>query len=393
VDWRPLFEAAGLELSAFSPANPEWRARGDADQRFAWTGALPGVPNTNARVEAASQGGRPMFFSVIAPWTAPTRMASSVRVQRLSARLITLLAAVVGFALLAGAALLARRNLRSGRGDRRGAFRTGAIVFVCQALSGAIRARHFGDLNLEYFRIDSVVVLSLASGMIAWLSYIALEPYVRRFWPELLIGWTRLMSGRIRDPLVGRDFLIGTAAGMIAAFLISLLTVVPRLLHRDATALLPSSMLLLGSRYAIASALGVVMPAYNNAIQCLAVAVFLRILVKRPWLVFSLSMVLILPVAMNNIFTGENAALQMPIFLGGVAMMFIILLRFGLLALVVAFLTMHLWQVFPLTLTMGRPYAGTSIVLMLGIAALSGYGYYASRGDEPLFGKDLLEQS
>ena len=35
--------------------------------------------------------------------------------------------------------------------------------------------------------------------------------------------------------------------------------------------------------------------------------------------------------------------------------------------------------------------AATSAVLMLGIAALSAYGFYASRGDEPLFGRVLLD--
>ena len=31
---------------------------------------------------------------------------------------------------------------------------------------------------------------------------------------ETLISWTRLLSGRVRDPLVGRDILIGVLAGV-----------------------------------------------------------------------------------------------------------------------------------------------------------------------------------
>jgi hypothetical protein len=63
-----------------------------------------------------------------------------------------------------------------------------------------------------------------------WLFYIALEPYVRRFWPQLLIGWTRLISGHMRDPLVGRDVLVGVAAGTIAAFLIAWRELAPHVL-------------------------------------------------------------------------------------------------------------------------------------------------------------------
>jgi hypothetical protein len=196
----------------------------------------------------------------------------------------------------------------------------------------------------------------------------------------------------VRDPLVGRDFLVGAAFGTIAAFLISMLEYLPRLLHRETTALLPASVFLLGGRYAVASAIGVIVPAFNDAIQCLAVAVLLRMFVKRIWLVFTLSMLLTLPVAMTNLFTGVNAALQIPIFVAGVALMFTILLNFGLLALVVAFLTMLLGTVFPMTLNLARPYAASSVLLMLGIVGLSVYGYYAARGDEPIFGRDLLEQ-
>src|SRR6185436_19149685 len=31
----------------------------------------------------------------------------------------------------------------------------------------------------------------------------------RRFWPDGLLGWSRLLSGRVRDPRIGREILIG----------------------------------------------------------------------------------------------------------------------------------------------------------------------------------------
>jgi hypothetical protein len=54
-----------------------------------------------------------------------------------------------------------------------------------------------------------------AAGMALgfWVLYLALEPFARRRWPEMLISWTRALSGRWRDPLVGRDLLIGTVMG------------------------------------------------------------------------------------------------------------------------------------------------------------------------------------
>ena len=84
------------------------------------------VPDVTARIEAAGYRGRAIFFSVIPPWTRPARMSDEAP-TRIS-RAFSAGAVVVAFSLLAAAALLARRNLRSGRGDRRGAFRTAAVM-------------------------------------------------------------------------------------------------------------------------------------------------------------------------------------------------------------------------------------------------------------------------
>jgi len=43
---------------------------------------------------------------------------------------------------------------------------------------------------------------------------VALEPYVRRTWPEMLISWSRLLAGGWKDPLVGRDALVGVLFGV-----------------------------------------------------------------------------------------------------------------------------------------------------------------------------------
>ena len=48
---------------------------------------------------------------------------------------------------------------------------------------------------------------------ILWMLYLALEPYGRRFWPDGLLGWTRLLSGHVRDPRIGREILIGCVFG------------------------------------------------------------------------------------------------------------------------------------------------------------------------------------
>ena len=72
--WGTLFEAAGLSMSAFAGATPQWAPPDYADTRAAWTGPHPTLADVTLRVEGAAYRGKPVFFDVIGPWTDPERM-------------------------------------------------------------------------------------------------------------------------------------------------------------------------------------------------------------------------------------------------------------------------------------------------------------------------------
>jgi hypothetical protein len=63
----------------------------------------------------------------------------------------------------------------------------------------------------------TVAVIGLGHAVYLFLTavafYAALEPVVRKRWPWRLVGWNRLLAGRVRDPLVARDVLVGLAVG------------------------------------------------------------------------------------------------------------------------------------------------------------------------------------
>ena len=259
-----------------------------------------------------------------------------------------------------------------------------SAILLCAGF--ILRSRVFTELSVVYERLGLILSLSLYNTANIWLFYIALEPYVRRFWPQLLIGWTRLISGRTRDPLVGREVLVGVAAGTVGAFLIESRQLVPHLFGlRPVMTDLTGILILLGPRHVIAVALQTVRRALGIAIQIVGIVVLLKILVRRTWLVLLLSAVVVLPIAMNGTFAGEELALELTISTLGIALGLAVLLRFGLLALVVMFYAVLLIEAFPLSANFSRPYAGISLGLIATIAALSVFGFVASRGDEPLF--------
>lgn len=115
-------------------------------------------------------------------------------------------------------ALLARRNLGLGRGDRKLAFRLAGFFFAMTILHWFFGAHHVPEgSQLEIF-FGALYRGFFAFGL-AWLFYIALEPYARRLWPRSMISWVRLLDGRFRDPLVGRDVLMGCVFGIVGGLI------------------------------------------------------------------------------------------------------------------------------------------------------------------------------
>ena len=67
-------------------------------------------------------------------------------------------------------------------------------------------ADHGNTVEREYFVLFENLGLALVPGAFAGVMYIALEPYVRWRWPQLLIGWIQVLTGHLRDPLVGIEY-------------------------------------------------------------------------------------------------------------------------------------------------------------------------------------------
>ena len=214
---RALFEAAGLPMRRSrrsSRVGPE-RLRRSCGRRG--KARCPDIRRSRCRAEAAAYQGRPGFFQIVGPVDAAAahgtgRADSGVPLHAIRRRRSSWCSA-------GGAFALARHNLRSGRGDRRGATRVSLFVLGAFIAAWVIGARHSLQSCEEINTFLTFLALALLNAGILWLAYVALEPYVRRYCPEILMSWTRLLGGRFRDPRVGRDILVGIAAGVVVALL------------------------------------------------------------------------------------------------------------------------------------------------------------------------------
>jgi len=385
-DWALLFSAAGLDSSKWPPAQPMWTPPVYSDARAAWTGSLAERPNIPMRIEAAAYRGKPVYFELIGPWTRPERMQPYQTTAGEKASLVTLIFLLLSVLVVGG--VLARRNVRLGRGDRRGASRLAAFIFAAWAVQwffGAHHVSNFSEIGLFFEFLPRALFWSC----FLWVLYIALEPYVRRRWPAMLVSWSRLLAGGFRDPLVGRDVLAGcflapfsAALGRLAWYVFSWLGYPPAQ---------PSSgphWQFLGARAIVADVAGSLIWAPFLWLTSLFILFLLRALLRKQWAA-AVAFVL-LGTAMAAAGSRFDPVASVGILIFGSLAVFV-MIRFGLLALVANAFVYNILQNYPLTTQGSAWYAGISLTGILLMAAMAFYGFYTSLGGRPVFGGAVLE--
>ena len=384
-DWEKLFKAAGLNFYLFTPTTPSLTPPSICDARAAWTGNYPGQIDNPLRIEVAGYRGKLIFFKIIGPWYRPARMETFQR--RLGEKIAEGGAMVLFLGALIGAAVMARTSLRRENGDSRGASRLAIFIFSASALGWIVGANHvLSTIELHWLLLT--IANSLLNAAIAWLLYVALEPYVRRGWPKVIISWSKLLSGRFRDPLVGRDVLVGIMFGVIVYLLISLSSYL--LFLRGAP---PSTITrletLLGMRQVLALFFEDVV---LNSIQAALIALFLFFIFRvvfRLKLAAGIPFVLLL-VGFSALTTGFGIQ-TVAMLLTGLSAVFV-LQRFGLvsfIALVFTFLLLGTGTAVTPELTIW--YANGEIFSMLVLLALSGWGFHSALAGKSIFPGKLLE--
>jgi serine/threonine-protein kinase len=379
-DWNVLFAAAGLDPARFQKTEPAWNSLAASDSRMAWTGTWPGTTRL-LRVEAASWHGKPVFFSLVGDWTKPDRMNGPEDSTGKKVRQI--LALCLALSLLCGAIYLARRNYRQGRGDREGAFRLASVMFALQMLLWLCRGHLVPGLDTF-----GLFVLAVSTGLFisgtTWLLYLALEPWVRRHWPQTIISWSRLLAGRFRDPLVGRDILFGVMLGMVW-ILIFQIRYIP-MMHMGASPTLYSTEALVGGRVALGAWLMQFPQSILGTLEFFFLLLGLKVLLRKDWIA---AIVFVAIFALPRGFSSSYPAVEVPTQILVYAIALVIVFRFGLVPLATAISTVNMLANVPFTADFSAWYVTTSVLALLSVVALAGWGFYQSLGGEPLWRPDL----
>jgi Protein kinase domain len=384
MDWTLFFNAAGLDMAAFKPVPSTWVPNSYADERKAWEGPMPGRPDITLHADAASYRGHPAFFQIAGPWSRTLRQ--DVPQGRTVTRFLLFL---IVFGLSIGTCVLARRNYVTGRGDRRGATRVAIGWLVFYFASWLLGARFWLEPLTEFSHfLNEYAAEQLLAAALIWLVYMALEPYVRRYSADILLSWSRLLSGRLRDPRVGRDILVGVVAGLTISIVGCLVSMAPAWLGYPPVAPRNLSTLLaflLSTRRGLSVLLSMPLNALQIGMLTTLLFALVRMAVKRTWIATLVTIIVGTFVNVSQsgtqyVWLNAAASIVMAVVFVGV------LVQFGMFPLMMTFLVNNI-ATSGLTADISKLYAPTSTWLMVIVAAMAAFGYYASRAGEPLFGK------
>jgi hypothetical protein len=387
VDWPSILAMAGLDPAAFTEVTPGRTPRMFADARHAWRGPLPDTQVT-VTVETASYRGRPVWFEIVGPWSSAPRDPGSEFGDDNNGPGSIILVLI----LLIVAVLLTRANLKSGRADRRGAFRLAAFM-VGLALAGWSLQPHVQALADEKNRFYAAVAWALFLGGAMYVVYLAVEPYVRRSWPTALVSWSRLLSGQFHDAFIGRDLLIGIACGLAMTVFDRMDKLVPVLAGwPEPTPFITSLSALLGLRPLAASILGAMNSGVQQGLITVLTVAILRVVVQRvlprfglkhppvdvvTWTLAIAFVAFIIAVDYN----GDPRHLWLPMLtavLGLIVILFLVT-RVGVLAAIFAYSAYFMSNRSLLTFDGSRFYAGQGWVILIALLALAAVGFRWAR--------------
>jgi hypothetical protein len=381
-DWNLLLDAAGFDPATLTPVAPTRIPPVFADTRAAWEGVYSDAPEIPVRLEAAAYRGKPVAFEIVEPWTP----LPGVRTDAGEPGFGGIVGGAMFLLILLLAALVAARNVRLGRGDRRTALRFGLY------LAGV---RMLWLVNAHHVPSEDEIGIILANGAwatwrlcLVYVLYLAVEPYARRVWPHMLTSWVRLARGNLADPRVGRDLLLGLVGGgvfftvaRVSAIVVEasgLTSVPPEVSEMQAEALR-------GFRGAFLSLVAGHTESMLTILSLVMLLLFLRMILRKTWIAIVAFWVLAMiggspeemPFAIHLVTGTILVALQLAI-----------LFRVGFLAYIAAFTIAGMLEALPLTFAFTSWYGTVTPLALIVVLGMGIWGFWTSLAGRPLFAED-----
>ncbi len=269
---------------------------------------------------------------------------------------------------------LAIRNLRMGRGDRRTAMFGAIVAFISLTIAWLPLAHHVTAVWGEWRVIRGGLGEAVFYAALLYALYMALEPSIRLHRPQLIVSWIRVARGKLADPIVGRDLLLGVAFGLLIRLIDIAVWYIPvaegRLMNRPAGV---STDALLGPVQAIAEMSMYLDEMLNAAFMAVFVLVLLRKVLRKSWLTIPAFYAMMWAVSLG-FYEGSVAEVQVVCASVLAAIVTLIVSRFGLLVGFIAFAIAATAAEFPFTLNFSAWHSTATWLWLVVVAFLTLFG-------------------
>jgi len=374
-----VFRAAGLDIATFTETSPTLLPIGPADQVRAWKGVHPKIPNTELSVQMASWRGRVTRVELGYPWYRPAG-SSIAETPLLSRARETFMMVLTGVGILF-VALLARRNWRLGRSDRKGALRVAIAEFLLAMLAWIGSVHPVPNSDLLTLAETGAADWLMAAAVI-WVLYLALEPVARARWPHAMVTWNRVLSGRWLDAQVGAHVLIGAAVGCALWLVITLTTL---MLYRDDLFASGRLSVILGPRQWMGGHAEVLGLALRSGLLAFLGIFGLRMLLRKDVLA-AVAAAILFTMSEGEVINDPDWKAAATIYVVLFSVLIFALLRFGLVATISAVYFINSFSAIILGTdwkTWFAPAGLATLLLLLGIAL---FAFWRSLGSRELLG-------
>jgi hypothetical protein len=210
-----------------------------------------------------------------------------------------------------------------------------------------------------------------------------------------MITWSRVLAGKWRDPLVGRDLLFGIFLGIVYALLMVVYEYAN--LRSGAPVMGGFGLAHLDGFHTFAGSIARLSFGEVSGSLLLLLTLFLvRVLLKKQWLVALVWVVGWVAVRFMRSNFSDSSALKITtgvFWLVLFTMLVLIMLRLGFFALVVAIFVLDSMAGTFLTTDFSAWYGQSSMAIAILIAAMALWGFRLSLGSGPLFSPTVLEKT
>jgi len=267
------------------------------------------------------------------------------------------------------------KKLHAAKVDYGGVVRLAVVVLLLEFVATVLRLGSAATFYNGLSRLCMAIVRAVGVAGLLGVFYLTVDAYARRLWPHLLVTWNRLLLRRFGDPDVRFHALVGVCVGCWWSFAGAAERAIVNACGWNVRTMFAGERIaekLHGFASALASYFGCVEQSLIYGLLFLLLLVVVRTWIRHPTWAAVVCALVLAPIVVPRGANPYTAWLAMGF--GGAAVGVWVMVRYGLLAIVVALFVATVLNTTPMNVSSRAWTASVSMCAILIVVCLIVYG-------------------